>query len=275
MDKSWLNIKSRSDRRYIRGIDNFLDWAYSQPNVNTVIRCPCKGCKNTVFMPKIQVRKDLLAKGFWKRYKVWDLHGEVLVGVGSSNVARSEEVEDDNTEVDNIPEMIHDAFGYTNMEDMNNLPRDSEEPNVHAKQFYKLLEDAETDLYLGCKNVSKLFFVVRLLHLKCLNHWSNKSMDELLSLFKEVLPDGSFVPNSFYDAKKVLQDLGLGYTKIDACENDCILYWREYANAESCPKCSKPRWKSKENGGKRVANKVLRYFPMKPSLQRLYMARET
>nr|XP_016479230.1 PREDICTED: uncharacterized protein LOC107800549 isoform X1 [Nicotiana tabacum]XP_016479237.1 PREDICTED: uncharacterized protein LOC107800549 isoform X1 [Nicotiana tabacum]XP_016479240.1 PREDICTED: uncharacterized protein LOC107800549 isoform X1 [Nicotiana tabacum]XP_016479244.1 PREDICTED: uncharacterized protein LOC107800549 isoform X1 [Nicotiana tabacum]XP_016479251.1 PREDICTED: uncharacterized protein LOC107800549 isoform X1 [Nicotiana tabacum] len=100
-------------------------------------------------------------------------------------------------------------------------------------------------------------------------------MDALLKFFKEVLREGSFVPNSFYEAKKVLQDLGLGYTKIDACENDCILYWREYANAESCPKCSKSRWKSKDTGGKKVAHKVLRHFPIKPRLQRLYMAKET
>lgn len=60
-------------------------------------------------------------------------------------------------------------------------------------------------------------------------------MDALLQYFKEVLPEGSFVPNSFYEAKKVLQDLGLGYNKIDACKNDCILYWGEYVNAESCP----------------------------------------
>ncbi|XP_016483469.2 uncharacterized protein LOC107804154 isoform X1 [Nicotiana tabacum] len=263
MDKSWLNIKNRWDIRYIEGIDNFLGWAYSQPNVSTMIRCPCKGCRNTVFKARIQVRRDLLGKGFWESYKVWDLHGEVLVRVENSNAANNDEVNDENFEEDNIPEMIHDAFVYTNMEDMNSLPRDNEEPNGHARKFYKLLEDAETEIYPGCKKVSKLSFVVRLLHLKCLNHWSNKSVDALLSFFKEVLPEGSFVPNSFYEAKKVLRDLGLGYNKIDACENDCILYWREYANAESCPKCSKPRWNSKENGGKKVAHKVLRHFQTK------------
>ncbi|OIT36597.1 hypothetical protein A4A49_06472 [Nicotiana attenuata] len=171
--------------------------------------------------------------------------------------------------------MIHDAYGYANTADANNLPHHNEEPNLQAQKFYQLLEDAETELYPGCKSVSKLSFVVRLLHLKCINHWTNKSMDDLLSFFKEVLPVESFVPNSFYEAKKVLRDLGLGYTKIDACQNDCILYWREHANAQSCPKCGESRWKSKENGGKKVAHKVLRHFPIKPRLQRLYMARET
>ncbi|KAF7832296.1 uncharacterized protein G2W53_014629 [Senna tora] len=51
-------------------------------------------------------------------------------------------------------------------------------------------------------------------------------MDALLGFLNEILPDGAVIPNSYYDAKKVMKDLGL-----DACENDCILYFEEYANA--------------------------------------------
>ncbi|XP_075108569.1 uncharacterized protein LOC107821067 isoform X1 [Nicotiana tabacum] len=276
MDKSWLNIRNRGDQRYRDEVDGFLSWAFSQPRGSTMIRCPCKGCINIAFKLMPDVRRDLLKKGFWDSYKVWDLHGEVLVRVENSNVTLNNEVEDDNIEEDNISEMIHDVRGHTYVEDNNNnTSMDNEEPNLHAAKFYKLLEDAQTELYPGCSKVSKLSFVVKLLHLKCLNHWSNKSMDELLSFFKEVLPEGSFVPSSFYEAKKVLRDLGLGYTKIDACENDCILYWRDYDNAQLCPKCGKSRWKSEEHKGKKVACKVLRHFPIKPRLQILYMARET
>ncbi|KAH0768778.1 hypothetical protein KY290_012759 [Solanum tuberosum] len=244
MDKSWLNIRNRVDQRYRDGVEGFLNWAFSQPGVNTMIRCPCKGCMNTVFKLKNNVRGDLLKKGFWDSYKVWYLHGEVLARFENSNVTHRDEVEDDSTEDDDITGMIHDACGYTNVENNTNSSEGNEEPNIHATKFYKLLKDAQTELYPGCTKVSKLSFIVKLLHLKCLNHWSNKSMDELLIFFKEVLPDGSFVPTSFYEAKKVLRDLGLGYTKIDACQNDCILYWRDYANAQSCPKCGKSRWKS-------------------------------
>ncbi|XP_019244413.1 PREDICTED: uncharacterized protein LOC109224281 [Nicotiana attenuata] len=275
MDKSWLKLRNRGDQRYRDGVDGFLSWAFNQPRVSTMIRCPCKGCMKTVFKLRTDVRGDLLRKGFWDSYKVWDLHRELLVRGENSNVPRNDEVGDDNIEEDNITEMIHDACGYTNVADDNNFSEDNEEPNIHATKFYKLLEDAQIELYPGCSKVSKLSFVVKLLHLKCLNHWSNKSMDELLSFLKEVLLEGSFVPNSFYEAKKVLRDLGLGYNKIDACQNDCILYWRDYANAQSCPKCGKSRWKSDEQKGKKVACKVLRHFPIKPRLQRLYMAKET
>ncbi|KAF7812494.1 uncharacterized protein G2W53_033470 [Senna tora] len=113
--------------------------------------------------------------------------------------------------------MVHDACGFTNTGEINCGPEVPEEPNMNAKKFYELLQDAETELYPGCQKVSKLSFIVRLLHLKCLNKWSNRSMDDLLSLIKEVLPNGASIPNSYYEAKKVVRDLGLDYTKIDAC----------------------------------------------------------
>ncbi|KAH0669665.1 hypothetical protein KY285_023833 [Solanum tuberosum] len=275
MDKSWLNIRNKVDQRYRDGVEGFLNWAFSQPRVNTMIQCPCKGCMNTMFKLKNDVRGDLLKKGFWDSYKVWDLYGEVLARVENSNVTHRDEVEDDSNEDDDITGMIHDACGYTNVENNTNSSEGNEDPNIHATNFYKLLKDAQTELYPGCTKVSKLSFTVKLLHLKCLNHWSNKSMDKLLIFFKEVLLDGSFVPTSFYEAKKDLRDLGLGYTKIAACQNDCILYWRDYANAQSCPKCGKSRWKSQEHKGKKVAHKILQHFPIKPRLQRLYMAKET
>ena len=228
-----------------------------------------------MFKLKIDVRGELLKKGFWDSYKVWDLHGEVLARVENSKVTRRDEVEYDSNEDDDITEIIHDTCAYTNVENNTNSSEGNEEPNINATKFYILLKDAQTELYPGCTKVSKLSFIVKLLHLKHLNHWSNKSMDELLCFFKEVLLDGAFVPTFFYEAKKVLCDLGLGYTKIDACQNDCILYWNDYSNAQSCPKCGKSRWKSQEHKGKKVSHKVLRHFPIKPRLQRLYMAKNT
>ncbi|KAM3250874.1 hypothetical protein P3L10_004944 [Capsicum annuum] len=100
-------------------------------------------------------------------------------------------------------------------------------------------------------------------------------MDELLNFLKDVLPERSSISKSFYEAKKVLSDLGLGYTKIDACKNDCILYWRNYDKFQSCPKCGESKWKVEEHKGKKVAHKVMQHFSIKTRLQRLYMAKET
>ncbi|XP_057993043.1 uncharacterized protein LOC110657121 [Hevea brasiliensis] len=96
----------------------------------------------------------------------------------------------------------------------------------------------------------------------------------------ELLPQGSNLPQSYYDAKKVIQDLSLSYKKIDACVNNCMLYWKEDERLDFCKICGYSRRKTdKYNGedkvktnGKRIPKKILRYFPLKPRLQRLFMS---
>ncbi|XP_026452318.1 uncharacterized protein LOC113352753 [Papaver somniferum] len=89
------------------------------------------------------------------------------------------------------------------------------------------------------------------------------------------LPEGETLPNTYYEAKKLLRNLGLGYTVIHACRYDSALFWKENENLENCPKCNEPRYKVVEGKGKKIPQKVLRYFPLKPRLQRLFMSRMT
>ena len=83
--------------------------------------------------------------------------------------------------------------------------------------------------------------------------------------------------------KKSITELGLGHQKIDACKNDCVLFWKEYEGREKCPICEAPRFKKslqeesqadcqKKRLGKWVPNKVLRYFSLKDRLQKLFMS---
>ncbi|KAL3839108.1 hypothetical protein ACJIZ3_023699 [Penstemon smallii] len=100
-------------------------------------------------------------------------------------------------------------------------------------------------------------------------------MNMILSLLKDVLPEGNILPPSLYRARKLLSGIGLGYTKIDACKYDCALFWKENENEKFCPICKEPRWKIDDGKGKRIPHKVLWYFPLKPRLQRLYMSSKT
>ena len=75
---------------------------------------------------------------------------------------------------------------------MNN--EDSEmELNDETKAYLKLVDDNNVEIYPGCKQFSKLRFVVRLLHLKLLGRWSDKSFDMLLELQRDLLPEGHLV----------------------------------------------------------------------------------
>lgn len=76
------------------------------------------------------------------------------------------------------------------------------EPNEEAEKFYRLLKDAEQEFYAGCNKFLRLSFIVKLLHIKCLSGWSNKSFTMLLDVLKDALPEGETLPNSYYKAKK-------------------------------------------------------------------------
>ena len=72
-------------------------------------------------------------------------------------------------------------------------------------------------------------------------------------------------------------------TYIHACTNDCMLFWKQYANLKACKLCRESRWKEQNttsgepnnassNKGKKKAAKMLRWFPLKPRLQRLFLS---
>ncbi|XP_057990571.1 uncharacterized protein LOC131172953 [Hevea brasiliensis] len=145
-----------------------------------------------------------------------------------------------------------------------------------VEKFARLLNDAQCELYPCCKKYSKLSFLIKMIYNKTITNSSNKSFSMNLELFKDALPEGETLPKSYYEVKKLMHDLGLGYITIDACVNDCILYWKEYEHLDTClnPMCRAPRWKYGLGKCKKIAQKVVRYFPLKPRLQRLFMSKE-
>ncbi|GAA0156160.1 hypothetical protein LIER_38224 [Lithospermum erythrorhizon] len=59
---------------------------------------------------------------------------------------------------------------------------------------------------------------------------------------------GATIPNDFYEAKKILPPLYLPNHKIYAFVNNCLLYYREYEDLESCIHCSEPHYKQTYSG---------------------------
>ncbi|XP_073113085.1 uncharacterized protein [Elaeis guineensis] len=152
-------------------------------------------------------------------------------------------------------------------------------------RFERLLRDAQSDVYLGCKKYSLLSAVIKLLHMKTLGKWSNNSFNWLLKFLKDLLPEGELLPSSHYEAKKLLKGLGLGVDdlglrceKIHACPNDCVLFRKDKQDLQACPICHSSRWKEshdKDKKKKKIPCKILRYFPITPRLRRLFMSRHT
>ncbi|KAI9120733.1 hypothetical protein K1719_007766 [Acacia pycnantha] len=74
-------------------------------------------------------------------------------------------------------------------------------------------------------------------------------MSMFLELLRDAFPDAD-IPPSFYEAKKIINRLGLNYQKIDACPNDCMLYWEEDDRRETCKKCHTSRFRTVRKGKK-------------------------
>ncbi|WCJ39870.1 hypothetical protein M5689_020822 [Euphorbia peplus] len=299
MDKKWMQCDDRLSYLYIKGVMDFLEFAFSHTKIEGVIPCPCTKCNNFQQKTRDEVWGDLMTNGIVKGYVKWLYHGE--------SVTRDQNIDIEvmqTNDGDEIFDMIHDVAGPTIMgtilqdendqetckKNLNSIELELEEPipqyepNDEASKFLKLLEDAKQKLYPGCENFSKLSFVVKMFQIKCLHGLSDTSFNSIMKLFKEALPTGETLPANFYETKKMIRALGLGYKKIHACENDCMLFWKENSKAESCLVCGESRWKNISNSsnvaklskrGKCIPRKVLRYFPLKPRLQRLFMSSKT
>ncbi|GFS41714.1 ribosomal RNA processing Brix domain protein [Actinidia rufa] len=142
-----------------------------------------------------------------------------------------------------------------------------------VRNFQKLLNDSQRELYPGSEDYTLLKFVIEAFNIKVTSHWTNKSFNLFLKFQSRLLPKGNLVPKSTYEARKILSDLGLSYELIDACINDCVLFWKENAMLDRCPRCNVSRYKINCDKGKKIPHKILRYFPLTPRLRRLFMSR--
>ncbi|KAG8501438.1 hypothetical protein CXB51_003791 [Gossypium anomalum] len=115
-----------------------------------------------------------------------------------------------------------------------------EEPNEEVAKFYNLLNEMNKELYEGSK-YSKLSFCILLFHLKCLGGWTKNSFTMLLEFLRDMFSFAK-IHQSCQDIKRLIKDLGLGYDKIHSCPNDCMLYWGDQKNQQSCHVCGKSRW---------------------------------
>ncbi|XP_042954724.1 uncharacterized protein LOC122291124 [Carya illinoinensis] len=270
MDKIWMQITDRfGSREYAKGVKEFLTLARSHAT-SEAIRCPCVRCSNNHFRPISEVERHLIIKGIDKNYMVWIFHGEEedLI-ISDDDDLHDSEQEDDF--IDDVDVMLRDIRAG----ELPDVPITKSLVDINSSRtFNQLLADSRRPLYEGCTKYSKLSFTVKLLHIKTLGGWSVKSFDMLLHLLKSAFPN-ALLPNSYQESRNLEKGLGFTYNKIHVCPNDCILYWRENADKDECPKCKLSRWKFNGSKKRRIPQKVLRHFPLKPRLQRLFMSQKT
>jgi hypothetical protein len=154
---------------------------------------------------------------------IWNLHGEASSFVNHGNYDDIEVTEEPN-EDDDISGLRRDlAAGLDDrgdLEDNNSIIGCCDE----LAAIEKFVAENKKKLYPNCKKYTQLCFLVRLLHIKLLGGWTDRSMNLLLDLLNDALPKGSALPKSFYEAKNLVKSVGIGYNSIHSCKNDCIIY---------------------------------------------------
>ena len=163
------------------------------------------------------------------------------------------------------------------MEMISDVQNMEEEPNPEAKRFYDLLEAAKHPIYDGCKKgFSQLSLAARLMNLKTDYNLPQSCMDSVSQILKEYLPEDNISLDSYYETKKLMRSLGLPFHKIDVCQDNCMLFWKDAENEETCRFCKKDRFRpTKRLGRKRVAYRQMFYLPISDRFKRLYQSKST
>ncbi|XP_074377014.1 uncharacterized protein LOC141718530 [Apium graveolens] len=272
---SWIGFP-KSSKEYVRGIKAFMENSFPIHAKGEEMKCPCKVCVNRYWHTQTVIYDHLIYSG------PSPLHMKWICEVSHTKVDGSTDFMDSGTGMDfedNLGEMFN-CIGKK----FRDLENDYESlTNAEARKFYGHVREGKQPLYPGSTKFSRLSFLIKLYHLKCAHGISESAFGELLELIRDAFPDAQ-IPLSLNAAKNMIKDLGLHYEKIHACRNNCMLYWGENKDKEKCDNCDVSRWVLLEKKGNdasdpgqvihKVPANVMRYFPLKPRLQRLYMCME-
>ena len=152
--------------------------------------------------------------------------------------------------------MVIDAAGSQFEDLIFEAPSPPQPPNPEAKRFFDLLSKADEPLYKGCQGHSTLSAVSRMLNIKSDFNMSQSCYNRVMQAIKEFIPRSTMCSN-YYESKKMVSQLGLGYMKIDCCPNSFMLYYgKENEGRDKCYRCDHARYKPKEQGssnGKQIS----------------------
>jgi hypothetical protein len=161
-----------------------------------------------------------------------------------------------------VGDWIREGLGQTQEED-HDADLDFDEVSTRLDHLEELYMQASRLVYSGI-NVSIVSTTIVLMNMAMVHGVSNSFMNELLEYLGSVL-----LPRMHYEAKRLIQRLGLNYKIIDACWNRCILYRKDKEFLSSCPEpgCGLSRY---IEGSNSILAKVIRWFPLIPRLLRMW-----
>jgi hypothetical protein len=242
-------------------MEEFLNQAFAEGR--TSAWCPCGKCKNQRLRDREKMGVDLVKNGFVPGYYVWIYHGEADRAIEE---AAGDPDDDYDTGLADMVNDFHDA-------------QVEEEPEGAAKAFYDMLEASGAPLHANTK-YRQLKAIGDMMAVKVQYNLCRDAFDAIMTVVGRWLPEGHVLPSSFYAAKKILHALNMPYEQIHACPLGCVLFRKEHEDAAYCPKCKSSRYVEFDSGDGQqkqttIPVNILRYLPVIPRIQRLYMHEET
>jgi hypothetical protein len=203
---------------YIKGVDAFINFAKKDvlDNIRGNLCCPFKHCKNEKrYYTDDVLRSHLIRHRIMKDYRCWNKHGEE--GINEAEMRDSylerevhtgvEEDHDDVNEAD-ILWFTDDDIGFQvhNKEEMvRNVERHGNNDQYSSGElakYKKMIKDFKKPMYHGCAvQYTRLFMMVKLFLVKASNRWSDCSFKDLLTLLKDMLPQGNAVLETVHEVK--------------------------------------------------------------------------
>jgi hypothetical protein len=243
-------------REWVDKTNKFIEHAFSLSNTG-IVRCPYSKCRNGLCYDKKKVSIHIYRFSYMPGYEVWVHHGD--------EVSENEPVaEDDVTDKDRMEEMLNAICPEFEV--------DFEDPlTPEVQKFFKLLKTSKEVLHKHT-TMYVLSFVTRSMAIKSKFAFSNNCYKELLKLISGVLLVNHKLPRDMYQSKKLFSGLGMDYEKIDVCQDNCMLFWKEHINEKKCLKCGKSRFIEVINADNeevmtKIAYKQLCYMPLTPRLK--------
>ncbi|XP_068338900.1 uncharacterized protein [Pyrus communis] len=268
---------------YRTGLAKFISNSLQVSSLDGNIKCPCAKCLNRFWLSKNEVEAHLIVEGMDRSYLEgsWVWHGETFGDPIASSQAAQQSATVTNPYCELGP-LLEDIFSRPSV--MGGMPINNHSGQetvipAYARKFEAMVQDGNAELYPGC-GMKKMDFLIRVFQNKCLYGCSESAVQANLQLLKHILPNGHSLPNNVMSTKGLLKNFMLPHQKIHACENDCMLYWKHNSGLDACQTCGVSRYttevdETSRSSKKRIPRKVLRYFPITPRLQRLYMSRHT
>jgi hypothetical protein len=138
-------LLNKATDEWQKGLVEFMKSTFKGTSCGGTAPYPCPKCCCMAYRTWSEVQSHLLARGFDANF----IHGE---GNGNDSYEGNHCNEDATGDGGSVKDLVSSLIRGAN----------NEQPNEHAKAFFQLLKKAEKELYPGCKEATKISFIVRL-----------------------------------------------------------------------------------------------------------------